>query len=260
MKTSLKNTFITATSFLLFHLLWFHYLADIRTFFDGHIHNLPISHMLGFVVIGIPTYIAVIVMNGYEHFFSSLGLNRACLKGCLFAFIVTLPMLIGYASINDFNSNFNWDKFIRWGITAAIVEEVFYRGFLFGQIFRKTKFGFVLSILGSSILFALSHAHQTPDIGRLIGIFITTGIASILFAWVYVEWNYNLWASIFLHLFMNIWWILFPAMENTDALGNISLNIFRIISVVLVVAVTIVYKRKKGEAMIINKHTLWMRR
>lgn len=258
MKTTLKNLLITALSFLLFHWLWVHCLADIRAFLNSYIGNLPLSHMLGFVIIGIPVCVGVILMNGYKDFFSSLGLHKGFLKGLVFAFIVTSPMLIGYALMNDFNPNFSWDKFLRWGIIMAIVEEFFYRGFLFGQLFRKTKLGFVLSILGATILFALSHAHQSQDLNRLIGIFLTTGLASILFAWIYVEWDYNLWTSIFLHLFMNIWWILFPTIGSSDALGNIASNVFRILSIALAIGVTIWFRRRKKKPFLINRQTLWI--
>lgn len=255
---TLRTSIITIISFAIFHLLWVYVLADLRASFEPVIANNSIRYIVSFSIIGIPVYIGIIAINGFKNFFHSMGLDKGFLKGLVFAFICTSPMLIGYASMNEFNPDFNWEWTIRWVLFVAFIEEFFYRSFLFGQLYRNTKLGFILSILGSTLLFSLAHAHQSEDLTTLVRIFLTTGIASILFAWVYVEWDNNLWAAFFLHLFMNMWWILFPSVGSNDASGSILANVFRLASIILIIGGTIVYKKKKSMPMAINKETLWV--
>ena len=142
-------------------------------------------------------------------------------------------------------------------IAAAIFEELYYRSFLFGQLFRHTRLGFILSVLLGAVLFGLIHLYQSNELTEWIGVFLITFLGGILFAWVFTEWNYNLWIPIFLHLFMNLSFEMFSAGEN--ALGGIYLNIFRTITVILIIALTLIYKRKKGQPLIVNKRTWWMK-
>ena len=135
---------------------------------------------------------------------------------------------------------------------------LFFRGILFGQIYRFTNIGFILSIVFGALVFALGHLYQSQDFTTLVGIFLTTFLGAILFAWVYVEWNYNLWVSIFLHLFMNLFWMMFSVSDN--AFGGTYANIFRIITVVFIIGLTVLYKLKKGIKFEINKNTLLMKR
>jgi len=79
-----------------------------------------------------------------------------------------------------------------------------------------------------------------------------------LFAWLYVEWNYNLWVPIFLHMLMNLSWGLFSVSDN--AFGGIYSNVFRIATIVLAITLTLFYKKKKRTKLEINKNTIWMKK
>jgi len=82
---------------------------------------------------------------------------------------------------------------------AALGEEIAYRGFLLGgtaRLFTNRKFGIVVSVLVSSVLFGLAHREQ-----GLIGV-ITTFIDALFFSFVRYRFD-NLWASVFAHGFLN---------------------------------------------------------
>ncbi|HPR61515.1 MAG TPA: hypothetical protein PLF35_11245, partial [Prolixibacteraceae bacterium] len=64
------------------------------------------------------------------------------------------------------------------------------------------------------------------------------------FAWLYVEWENNLWVPIFLHIFMNFSWIFFEVGSN--ALGGVFINIFRAVTIALTILITILYHKKNG--------------
>ncbi|MBP6961850.1 MAG: CPBP family intramembrane metalloprotease [Thermotogae bacterium] len=82
---------------------------------------------------------------------------------------------------------------------GAVGEEIAYRGFLLGgtaRLFPNRKFGIVVSVLVSSVLFGLAHREQ-----GLIGV-ITTFIDALFFSFVRYRFD-NLWASVLAHGFLN---------------------------------------------------------
>jgi uncharacterized protein len=166
-------------------------------------------------------------------------------------------MFIGFALCFQFNSKLTLNEVLITGVAAAFFEEFIFRGFLFGQLFRYTKLGFIPSILLGAFLFAAMHLYQSNDLPTLIGVFLTTFMGAVLFAWLFVEWNYNLWISIFLHFFMNLAWMIFSVSDN--AFGGLYANVFRIITIVLAIGLTILYKRKNGTPMTINRDNIWMK-
>lgn len=189
----------------------------------------------------------------------AMGIQKGFFKGLGVAFIFTLPMLIGYAwvsgvGVNGFATEMNFRTFY-WGIILApLAEELFYRGFLFGQLYRFGGWGFVPAGLLSALIFGSMHLYQANDFGSAVGIFAITGIGGMWFAWLYVEWGKNLWLSIFLHFFMNCYWGIFDMADN--AAGGFYANLFRIITIIVSVMATHYLQKKLGKKEI-NKATLW---
>ncbi|WP_157730187.1 CPBP family intramembrane glutamic endopeptidase [Tenacibaculum jejuense] len=205
-----------------------------------------------------PLFLGVGLIHNFKNFFDSLGLKKPSITLFYFSLISTFPMLIGYYLTFDFNSEITITAIINGAIIAAFIEEIIFRGILFGQLFRFTKIGFLPTVIFSSLIFATGHLYQSNDLIILLGIFFTTLLGGILFSWVYVEWNFNLWSSIFLHLLMNLFWLLFSVSSN--AFGNIYANIFRIVTIFLIIFLTILYKRKNKIPLKINKDTIWFKK
>lgn len=256
MNSTLRIVLITLLSFGLYFIVDENYFRTIRTWFDGHINQLGLSHIIAYITVGIPILLGTILMHRNFKLIEQWGLNRALIKAFTFALLCTLPMFVGYAALYDFNTEFSLNHLLISVIAAAFFEELYFRGFLFGQIFRYTNWGFFPSVIVGAILFGSVHLYQGTEVSQLIGIFLITFLGGILYAWVFVEWNYNLWVPIFLHLLMNLSWGLFSAGEN--ALGGWYANIFRIATISLIIVLTIIYKKRAGESIEINKHTLWM--
>jgi membrane protease YdiL (CAAX protease family) len=101
---------------------------------------------------------------------------------------------------------------------APLAEEVLFRGYMFGQLYRRARWGFWPSALIPSALFALGHAYQASGLGELVGTFAVTGLGSLLGCWMYVRWQFNLWAVLGLHCLMNLWWEVFGVADT--ALGG----------------------------------------
>jgi len=258
MKKSLSKLAIVVVAFTIYFILDDLFFNELRNWLNQIINQFGISHIIIYIISGIPLFVAAFFLHKPKKVTESFGVNRSLLKGVIFAFVCTAPMLIGYTIVYSINVDLTLNTFLVSAVSAAFFEELFYRGFLYGQLYRYTKFGFLPSVFIGAFLFALIHLYQSNEFSTLAGIFLTTFLGAILFAWVYSEWNHNIWVPISIHFFMNFFWMLFSAGEN--ALGGLYANIFRVISVILVIALTILYKKKNGQQLEINRNTVWMKK
>lgn len=159
-----------------------------------------------------------------------MGLSHGFGTGLLFAVTATLPMIAGYAVIGEFDRELTADAAFTWIFIAGIFEELVYRGFVFGQLFRYARWGFLPAAL-------------------------LTALGSIFFSWLYVEWNYNLWGVIWLHTLMNLPWIVFR-VSTSGAVGDTGANALRLCTIILAIGLTVAYKRKRGLPYRIQINTL----
>ncbi|MEO1023099.1 MAG: CPBP family intramembrane glutamic endopeptidase [Bacteroidota bacterium] len=231
--------------------------ANIRAWFTSFTEQQGVSHILAYVLVGIPVFAGALVSRSARTFFKDLGLSGNLAQALIYSFAFTAPMLAGYALVFSFNAEISLDDVLIGSVAAAFFEELYFRGFLFGWLFRFTRFGFIPSVLLGALIFASMHLYQSQDPATLIGIFMTTLLGGILFAWVYAEWDFNLWMPIGLHLFMNLFWDLFSAGDN--AFGGLWSNVFRVITIALIIIGTIRYKKWKNQPPTITRRTLWMK-
>ena len=258
MKKQHITLLITLLAFGLYFLVDEQYFSALRTWINGFINQIGISHILAYLIVGIPIFIGVLYLHGKNKWAESLGLDQPIVKGLLFSLLCTLPMFVGYGIVFSFNTEFSLNHLLVTVIAAALFEELYFRGFLFGQLYRYTNWGFIPSVLIGAILFGIVHLYQGTQLNELIGIFTVTFMGAVLYAWVYVEWNYNLWVPIFLHLFMNLSWGLFSAGDS--ALGGMYANLFRSITIALIIILTIRYKRRNNKKLAVNRKTFWVKK
>ncbi len=178
--------------------------------------------------------------------FTSLGLNGNILKGLGFAALCCSPLLIGMPIVGTFNHTLSLAYFIRVVVLAAFFEEVVYRGFMFGQLFRYGKLGFIWAVIIPAFLFGIGHLYQGHTLISSLMAFAVTAFGAIYFSWAYIEYNFNLWVNIGLHLFMNLCWTVFHVEGNETAIGALVPNILRITAIVLTVILIIIYKKNCG--------------
>lgn len=200
------------------------------------------------VIVCLPVVIVLLFLHGRKDFPRSLGLDGNFIKGMVFALISTLPLFIAFPVVGDFNGGLTWDKLVRSAVIAAFFEEVIFRGFIFGQLFRYCKIGFWWSVIIPSLLFGSIHLYQGSDPLSSLAAFGVTFIGGLFFSWIYVKWDFNLWCPVGLHFFMNLSWLLFTVEGNSVAAGGVVSNVFRILSVVVSIVLTNVYLRKRATA------------
>ncbi len=197
----------------------------------------------------------LIIHGGKRNLLEAWGLRRGFGQGLWWAFLMTLPMLIGYGAANNFNIPVGFEHIFYGILIAPIFEELLYRGFLFGQLYRFGGWGYISAGLVNALIFGSLHLYQAHDFGSAMAVFAVTAMGGMWFAWLYIEWNDNLWISIFLHLFMNAWWIIFEIADN--AAGGWYANIFRVLTIAASIVITIRMRKKEG-GFRITKDKLWV--
>lgn len=229
----------------------------ILTFLMAYYCRLIFSSLLGFEIQNefvdvlysyfcwlFPIVVVTGVIYGFKNLFNVFGLSKGFLIGILFAFITVMPMFISSAIIGNVSTDIKLFSLFHSTVLAGFIEELFFRAFLFGILFRKLKWGFIPASVLGALFFGLGHIYQGNNVLHTIGVFFVTAIGAAWFAWLYVEWENNLWVPIFLHIFMNFSWIFFEV--GSDALGGILINIFRAVTIALTILITIFYHKKNG--------------
>ncbi len=259
MKTtkSLRTFIIVALSFLAYYILFLNF-QTIKSRLDTITQQGLTSYILTYLLIGIPIFIGTFLIDKKTSILKSLGLSKNIPTGLWTSILFTLPMFLGGLFFFQFNPEIDMENLIAGTLVAGFMEELYFRGFLFGQLFRKTNLGFIPAVFFGALIFASGHLYQSQNIGELIGIFMVTFSGAVFFAWLYAEWNYNLWVPILTHTLMNLSWSLFE-VDNT-ALGGMKANIFRGLTILIAIIFTIYFKRYKNQSMAINRQTLILKK
>lgn len=250
-KETLKIVLLVLLSFAAYYVLFLNF-RPIKTGLDKITHQGLISYIITYLIIGIPIFIGTFFIDNKTNIFKSLGLSSGILTALWTSLLFTLPMFIGGLVFFKFNRQIVVENLIAGTIVAGFMEELYFRGFLFGQLFRKTILGFIPSILFGAIMFASGHLYQSQNLAELAGIFLITFSGAVFFAWLYVEWNYNLWVPVLTHTLMNLSWSLFE-LDDT-ALGDVKANIFRGLTILTAIVFTLLYKRHHNQKLLINRN------
>lgn len=250
-----KVILLVFLSFLTYYFLLLNF-KPIKVRLDKLTEQGLFSYILTYLIVGIPIFVGTIFIDKRNSIFKSLGLSSNILIAILTSVLFTLPMFIGGMFFFKFNQKIDLQHLIAGTIVAGFMEELYFRGFLFGQLFKNTNLGFILSILFCALIFAFGHLYQSQNINELVGIFMITFSGAVFFAWLYAEWNYNLWVPIMTHTFMNLSWNLFEI--DNSALGDMKANIFRSLTILTAILFTIIYKRNRKEKLTINREALIM--
>ena len=223
-------------------LLYYYAKVFVNQF---HLPAIPAS-LLKHLIICVPVAAALLLLHRPKEMFRSLGLDGNFSIGMGFALISTLPLLLVFPIIGTFNDALTLSKLIPSTVFVAFFEELIFRGFVFGQLYRYGKIGFGWAVLIPSLLFGSLHLYQGHDPLSSLAAFGVTFIGALYFSWIYVKWDFNLWCPIGLHFFMNLSWQLFIVEGNSVAAGGLVSNILRILSIVVAIILTNVYLRRKA--------------
>ena len=214
----------------------------------GEFFDVSISSFIGRILYVYAWWVILpLLMTGTLYGFSQipkrLGLSQGFFFGLGLAVVTVLPMFLGSAFLGEYNSDITILAIAQRTLFAGFMEELLFRGFLFGLLFKYCRWGFIPSAGLGAIIFGMAHLYQGTGLGQSLGVFAVTFMGALWFAWLYIEWKENLWIPIFLHVFMNLSWVLFQVSDN--ALGGYASNVFRIITIALTILLTIRFNKTK---------------
>lgn len=226
-------------------ILFWRSLGLVTEFFD-----IPNSSILGLSVKALSLVLVVLMMTVVvirpKELFSFLGLSGNALKGFAVALLCVLPLYLVFPLFGSLNTELTFSGFYDGCILTGFKEELVFRAFMFGLLFRYAKTGFFWAVVLPAIYFGSVHLYQGHDALSALAAFGVTFIGALYFSWMYVEWNFNIWIPVGLHVLMNGAWFVFT-MEGTQvAAGGLISNIARIVSMALAIAVTVCCRRKRG--------------
>lgn len=240
-----KSRLATLSIIILGCILVFWVQWDASEWFDPlHLHSPIVKYALKCVLSFIPVTIILLILHRPSGIIESLGLRGSILRGLFCGLLFTAPLFLGFAIIGDFNAELTLNYVVNMCLIAALFEEILFRGFIFGQLFRVGHLGFFWAALLPAVLFGLFHIYQGYDFLSSLAAFGVTMLGSFFFSWMYVAWNYNLWVPISLHFFMNLAWGLFIVEGTGNAAGGLFSNILRVICLVFAVVFTVIYDKR----------------
>ncbi len=205
----------------------------------------------------LPLLAIMLICYRPEKILPELGLSAPVWKGFIPALVITIPMSLSYAFLGEFPDINTAARTVGLSLFAGFFEELWFRAFVFGQLFRRAGWGFIPAVLVNGILFGLGHLYQSSDTGGSIMVFLVTFAGAAWFSWIFIESGGNLWLPVSLHFFMNLSWGLF-SMDQTAA-GGLAANIPRAITITLAILYILIFVRK-GRPLRIRVENLWINR
>ena len=212
---------------------------DIQRYFlpdlfagNGYLRNTSVQ-LTFFLVVPV---LATAGLYGWRSVPAELGLNRSFGRGLGFAFLACLPMAVGYGMVSGFAWDISVASFFYGCAQASFTEEIIFRAFLFGLLYRKCGWNLWAASLFDGLVFGAVHVYQGDGLMQTAMVFLATGAGAVWFSWLFERWNWNLWVPIFLHFFMNFWWTGFDMADN--AAGGLWANVFRVMTIAFTVVVT----------------------
>jgi membrane protease YdiL (CAAX protease family) len=193
----------------------------------------------------LPALLLAASFFGPRRALDALGLRGNAGLAVAVGLLCTLPMFLGYAGYGRLSASPTLIADLAWtALLPGVMEEILFRGFLFGFLFRFARWGFLPAAWIGAVLFGIGHLWQGRSAGEMAGVFAITGLGAMWFAWLYVEWGMNLWVPIVFHVLMNMAWDLFGIGES--ALGDGVANVPRFATLGMSVALTILVARRHG--------------
>lgn len=132
----------------------------------------------------------------------------------------------------------------RGALLPGAAEEILFRAFLFGFLYRFAGWGFLPAALLSSIVFGIEHVYQGGNFLEAWGIAALTGIGALWGSWLLVEWRWNIWVPIGFHVLLNANFEAFMVADN--ALGSAPFVAVRLACILMSIVVTLWLARHRG--------------
>lgn len=227
-------------------------IALLWTQMSGELMRLLAPNGIGGIAYGRPIAASlsnVIVMAVIVCTTAGIGLVRV---GQVSGFTASLtrPLIVLYAAVfglaaalcltvTPLATDLSFEDIAWLGFGSPIMEEIVFRGLAIGALMRLAGWRFLPAIVAPAILFGVAHYAQGDGLVDSAAIIAITGLGGLVFGWLFVRWDFNLWPAIFAHIGMNTLWMAFALGEN--ALGGWFGNVLRLGVIGLLIAGALVF-------------------
>lgn len=164
------------------------------------------------------------------------GLGMPAAPALRWAAMVFAPATLGALLLASPAEELGPADFIWPTLAAPLLEEIFYRGLAVGALMRLAQWKLWPACLWPALFFGLAHLWQGGSWADASGVVAITGAGGLLFGWLYVRWNNNLWPPVLLHIGMNTLWTTFAFGD--DAVGGWLGNALRLLTVATALVAT----------------------
>lgn len=201
--------------------------------------------VLGYGLYVVAPLMTAVVLFGRSRALSALGLTGSLLVAFGFAGACCLIVLTGIALTSPPAAADQLGlELMRSAVLPGVAEEVLYRAFLFGFLYRFAGWGFVPAALVSAAIFGVEHLYQGADALEAGAIALLSGIGGLWWSWLLVEWRWNAWIPIAFHVLLNAVWTAFDVSDS--ALGGGWEIGLRLACMVASIGLTVVVASRRG--------------
>lgn len=125
----------------------------------------------------------------------------------LYVWVVFTSVLSGHAGMREV-SLFHVGNSLAAGLSAGVVEEIFFRGFVMNQL-RWSGFGVAVQVIASGVCFGAAHVGwglfaAKPQWNLVIGAMVTTSVLGLMYALIYVASRRSLMPVLIGHVLMDV--------------------------------------------------------
>lgn len=172
------------------------------------------------------------------------GWRKPIVRPLAWAAIVLIPAWLACALWIEARPPVRTIDLLWQGIVGPFAEELIYRGLALGLLTTLCGWRWLPACLAPALLFGFAHLGQGADPASIAGIAVITGAGGLLFGWLWVRWDGNLWPPVLLHMGMNSLWLLYGLGEN--AIGALPGNLLRVGIVMAAIGLTLAFTRRGG--------------
>lgn len=95
-----------------------------------------------------------------------------------------------------------------------LFEEVIYRGLVVGALVAVARWRVWEASLVPAVVVGVMLLVQGQGLAVTIDTVLLMAVTGLFFGWMFVEWRFNLWPALLLHIGLNSLWVIFAMSES----------------------------------------------
>lgn len=155
--------------------------------------------------------------------------------------LAVAPMWIAFGVGMRANPEFALGETLYLALLSPLAEETVFRGFAFGQLWRRAGWRLWPALVVCALVFGYAHAESAGGLSEMAGLFLLTGLGAAVFTWLFARWG-GLVAPLTLHVLMNLAWNVWSVGDS--ALAGWMPFAFQLLTVALAVLFTVWASRR----------------